>query len=186
VRVAGRTTKRVHGPGGRRERGVAVVEFALVLPLLVMLLLGIVSSGMAYNQKLGLTHATREAARYGASTSPAQAWASGTWATNVRDMAVARSGGELTADQVCVALVVSTSTTASAVYTGSGNPATYYTTNAGGQPCYTDTYAQYSSADNGLRVQIAASKPGKIELAVLPPVNITLRSNATAKLEPTS
>lgn len=47
----------------RDERGAAAVEFALVLPLLMTLVFGIVSFGQAYNAKLGLTHAAREAAR---------------------------------------------------------------------------------------------------------------------------
>jgi Flp pilus assembly protein TadG len=163
-----------------------MVEFALVLPILVMMLLGIVTTGLAYNQKLDLTHATREGSRYGAAVSPAQAWTSGTWASNVRDVVVARSGGDLIASQVCVSLVLSTSASTSGVYSGSGHNASYYTTDATGQPCFADTYPQFSSSDNGLRVLVSASRPAKIELAVLPPVNVTLRSSATAKLEPTS
>jgi Flp pilus assembly protein TadG len=50
----------------RRERGASLVEFALVLPLILMILLGLVSAGVAYNLKITLTHAAREAARYAA------------------------------------------------------------------------------------------------------------------------
>jgi Flp pilus assembly protein TadG len=163
-----------------------LVEFALVLPFFAMLLLGIVTSGLAYNQKLDLTHATREGARYGAAISPAQLWTAGTWATNVRDLAVARSGGDLTTAQVCVSLVVSTSSTASAVYSGSGHTSAYYTTNADGSACFADTYPQFGTSDNGLRVQISASRPAKIDLAMLPSINLTLHSNATARLETTA
>jgi hypothetical protein len=52
-----------------RERGASLVEFALVLPLILMILLGLVSVGVAYNQKLALTHSARETARYGATLS---------------------------------------------------------------------------------------------------------------------
>jgi hypothetical protein len=52
--------------GGRDERGAALVEFALILPLLVMLLLGIVTGAQAYGQKLSITNASREGSRYGA------------------------------------------------------------------------------------------------------------------------
>lgn len=45
------------------ERGAAAVEFALLLPLLVMLLTGIIEFGLAYNAKLTLTHAAREGVR---------------------------------------------------------------------------------------------------------------------------
>lgn len=45
------------------QRGAAMVEMALVLPILVMLLLGIFEFGRAYNAKITLTHAAREAVR---------------------------------------------------------------------------------------------------------------------------
>ena len=46
-----------------RERGAALVEMALILPILILLLLGIFEFGRAYNAKITLTHATREAVR---------------------------------------------------------------------------------------------------------------------------
>lgn len=45
------------------DRGAAAVEFALVLPILVLIICGIVDFGRAYNANLALTHAAREAAR---------------------------------------------------------------------------------------------------------------------------
>ena len=48
------------------DRGAALVEFALVLPLLLMVVVGLVSAGIAYNHKISLTHAAREASRHGA------------------------------------------------------------------------------------------------------------------------
>lgn len=47
-----------------RERGAAAVEFALVLPLLIVLLLGIIDFGLYYYNDLQLTHVARDAARY--------------------------------------------------------------------------------------------------------------------------
>lgn len=45
------------------ERGAAAVELALVLPILILLLFGIIEFGRAYNAKVTLTHAAREGAR---------------------------------------------------------------------------------------------------------------------------
>ena len=45
------------------ERGAAAVEFALLAPVLVMLLLGIMEFGRAYNAQVSLTSAAREAVR---------------------------------------------------------------------------------------------------------------------------
>lgn len=47
----------------RSERGAAAVEFALVVPILLVLLLGIIEFGRAYNVQISLTHAARETAR---------------------------------------------------------------------------------------------------------------------------
>ena len=45
------------------ERGAAAVELALVLPIVLLLLFGIVEFGRGYNAKITLTHAAREGAR---------------------------------------------------------------------------------------------------------------------------
>jgi Flp pilus assembly protein TadG len=49
----------------RREDGQALVELALVLPILLMLLLGIVQFGSVFRDYIALTDATRVAARQG-------------------------------------------------------------------------------------------------------------------------
>jgi len=49
--------------GQRRERGAAAVEFALVMPLLLILILGIAEFGRAYNIQTTLSAAAREGAR---------------------------------------------------------------------------------------------------------------------------
>jgi Flp pilus assembly protein TadG len=46
------------------ESGVALVEFALVLPLLLLVVLGIVDFGKAFGYKNQETHLANEAARY--------------------------------------------------------------------------------------------------------------------------
>jgi hypothetical protein len=55
----------------RGERGVALVEFALVFPVFMTLVLGMFYGGLAYNRKITMTNAAREAARYGATLNPA-------------------------------------------------------------------------------------------------------------------
>jgi Flp pilus assembly protein TadG len=58
----------------RGERGAAAVEFALVVPLLVALVLGIAEFGRAYHVVTTITGAAREGARVMALTNdPAQA-----------------------------------------------------------------------------------------------------------------
>ncbi|MGO4804128.1 TadE family protein [Arthrobacter sp. 2MCAF15] len=48
-----------------RQRGAAAVEFALVVPLLLSMLLGVIDFGMAFGQSINLQAAARESARQG-------------------------------------------------------------------------------------------------------------------------
>ena len=45
------------------DRGASAVEFALILPILVLLVFGTVEFGRAYNANVTLTHAAREGVR---------------------------------------------------------------------------------------------------------------------------
>ena len=45
------------------ERGAVAVEFAILAPVLVMILLGIMEFGRAYNAQVSLTNAAREGVR---------------------------------------------------------------------------------------------------------------------------
>lgn len=50
----------------RSQRGQAVVEFALVLPLLVLILFGVLEFGRIFHTYIVITNAAREGARLGA------------------------------------------------------------------------------------------------------------------------
>jgi hypothetical protein len=45
------------------DRGAIIVEFALIVPILLMLLIGIVNFGVAYNTQIAVQGAAREGAR---------------------------------------------------------------------------------------------------------------------------
>lgn len=51
--------------GDRSERGASAVEFALVVPIFIMLVFGIISFGMVFAQELALSNGARQAARFG-------------------------------------------------------------------------------------------------------------------------
>jgi Flp pilus assembly pilin Flp len=54
----------IKGAMARRDQeGAAAVEFALLLPLLVLLLFGMIEFGLAFNTRIQATNAAREAAR---------------------------------------------------------------------------------------------------------------------------
>jgi hypothetical protein len=182
------------------DGGVALVEFALVFPLLMVLLLGMVSAGLAYNQKLQITHAAREGARYGSTIPPEQLFANGQgWGTNVSQLVIDRSGKDLrtTGATVCVALVegsAGSSTAPLRVYNNSGlfarnrtyNGSTWTDTGTT-TPCLpNETYpVAASGSDTGRRVQVVLTRPGRIDALFLN-IPLTLDANATAKSETNS
>lgn len=162
--------------GRRDDRGAALIEFALILPVIAMLLTGTITAGFALNQKQQVTHATREGARYAAAIAPNQGFVSGTWAENVRDLVVERSTGDLTTADVCVSLVQGSPAVVVAA-------ASAHSTAPGGQPCIPGQTYPVTASDPGVRVQVTASRPAEIQLAVLGSFTVTLSSSATAKSE---
>jgi Flp pilus assembly protein TadG len=55
----------------RDQRGAAAIEFALVLPILLLLLFGIIEFGFVINSWISVTHAAREGVRVYALTNDA-------------------------------------------------------------------------------------------------------------------
>ncbi len=62
------------GGDSRNERGAALIEMALLTPILLLLVVGIWATARAWNVHNTLDHAVREAARYGATVDP---WTTG-------------------------------------------------------------------------------------------------------------
>lgn len=95
----------------RREDGAAAVEFAMVLPLLVIVVLGIVTGGLSYSNAIGVQNAVREGARFGATGDVTQI----NWAhdviTRVRDTQFDDgTTAEKSSTSVCVQLFKAPST----------------------------------------------------------------------------
>jgi Flp pilus assembly protein TadG len=79
----------------RHQKGQTVVEFALVLPLLALLLFGVVQFGVVFNNYIDLTDAVRAGARK-AAVSRQTSDASGP--AGVTKQAVINSAGDITLD----------------------------------------------------------------------------------------
>ncbi len=54
------------GLGARLRRGQTLVEFALLLPVLLVLVLGMVQYGIVANKRLALSHTSRDGGRFAA------------------------------------------------------------------------------------------------------------------------
>ncbi len=52
-------------PGNARQRGQSVVELALIVPVFMLLLLGLLEFGLAFDHTITVSYATREGARTG-------------------------------------------------------------------------------------------------------------------------
>lgn len=150
------------------ESGSTVVEFALVVPILITLLMGTVTAGLAYNDKLSIANAARESARLGSAidynTSPT------TWANSVQlrvQQAYANSASTLALSQICVQLL-NDSGTALATPTSQG-------TTCGTAPAMPSSVPAGSCV-----VRVWMSKPATIQLAVLPAINFTIGARSVS------
>lgn len=160
-----------HVPGGRvrlRERGAVAVEFALVLPILVMLLLGVTTVGLTYSDNLAIQNAAREASRLGAAIDYSAD--TDAWADAVRDRAqqVYFNGASSIADnEICVQLLDSSGSVIA-------DPTTQGT-QCGSAPA---TPAGISTGTCIVKVWIR--KPGRIVIAVAKDLTPNLKARSVA------
>ena len=149
---------------GSDQRGAAAVEFALVVPILIMLLIGLVTTAMAYSDHLSATNAVREAARYGAAADVS----SSSWATSVRDrvkQVYFNSGVTVTDSQICVRLVTADGSTALETL-GSG--------------CGTAPSLPSGMATGSCAVLVWMQRPETIDLIVAPQLKFNIAASSVA------
>jgi Flp pilus assembly protein TadG len=180
-------TERKRTAPERGERGAALVEFTLVLPLLLLIVFGGVTTALAYERKSELVYAVRDGARYGATVSRNQCSditqpciGNRNWAQLVQYVTSKRSDGALATSDICVALVVGgSSTNPAAVYTQTGG--VYSTGTNATFPdvgCFDD-----GNADNGMRVHVAAVKNGQKINLIFSTLGVNLKSTASSRYE---
>ncbi|MEY2420985.1 MAG: hypothetical protein QOI95_1052 [Acidimicrobiaceae bacterium] len=168
------------------DSGAVLVEFAITLPLLVMLLLGMFTGGLAWNQKLATTNGVREGSRFGATLGVSSASCSsgaGTldcWLKQVADVTQSASEGELGSSvasrNICVAYVYPTGATANdrtkaLVRTASGDSITT------GATCFSD-----GRPDTERRVQVTGSRQATIEFMLFT-LTPTLSTESVTRFE---
>jgi len=153
----------------RSEVGAAAVEFALVFPLLVIILVGTVTSGLSYSRAIGVTNAVREGARFGATGDATQ----GTWAADV----IARTRESQLDDpapyktSICVQLVRLPSTVVTQLCSSGTAP--------------TPTSSDYppSPAGSGCVVKVVAKRPYTIEMVFFDLLSGNVTKKAVARYE---
>jgi Flp pilus assembly protein TadG len=88
-----------------RERGAAAVEFALLLPVLLLLVFGIVDFGRALNAQITLTQAAREGVRLAALGQPNVVSSTQAAATGISPVTVTVTGCQAGAGPAADAVV---------------------------------------------------------------------------------
>jgi Flp pilus assembly protein TadG len=144
----------------RGERGTAAVEFALILPMFLALVVGTITVGFTFSDHLALSTAIREGSRFASATDYTQT----TWATSVRDrveQAYQGTGSTLTDAEICVVLRTNAGTSL-ASWTGS---------DCGAEPASPTPMSSGSCV-----AKVWAQVPGRIELIVSSPLVFHLRA----------
>ena len=151
-----------------------LVEFALIFPILTLLLFGILGGAGVMDRRMSVSTSALEGARYGAVLSQTQCSNNGcgglTWAQLVQKITVERSNGVDKTAEVCVALVSGPGSAPVAVTSA-------HTTAGGLNPCFVD-----NSSDTGTRVQVLVRHPDTLDGAVLR-LPVTLTGRAVARFE---
>lgn len=152
----------------RHERGAALVEAAFVMSLLIMLLLGITTAGIAYGQANALQTAAREGTRFGATLPSVE-----TNLQTVLDVTKAAATGALDdgapGRTICVAIVGPASSSLTQDEAG--------VLTTGGGSCFSD-----GRPTDEERVQVLVSREATINAALFS-TEVTLDAQSAAKYE---
>jgi len=152
------------------DHGASMVELALTFALLVVLLIGTVTTAIAFSNNNSIENAAREASRYGA-TLPGPITQS--WLRDVRDVARAAAQGDLdsTVDgqYICVAYV-----------DGSNNRKLEDT--SGGEAFSNSRCFSDGRPASEARIQVVTRRTGQIQ-AVFFSMDVNLEAPAAARYE---
>jgi Flp pilus assembly protein TadG len=150
----------------RSQRGAAALEFALVLPIFVVLIFGVVSVGLTYSDHLAITNAAREGARFGAATDVTQS----SWATSVQSRVLQTynnfGSSSPTTSQICVQLIDSSGAVLVATPAGSS--------------CGTAPSTPAGMIAGTCAVEVWVRKPAKISTVIFPSINFNIGASSVA------
>jgi hypothetical protein len=172
----------------RTDKGAVALEFALILPVLAILLLGTVSAGITYSHGIGLSNAVREGARFGATTgtSPSPLTPASWNSTVVARVRATQFDSTAGATAICVRLWKGTAAAGAVVASTDGcdqgtfgSPAL-----AMSDPAFPAVPASGLTADSCV-VQVLAAQKYSITLGILPSLTGTMKRGAVARYERT-
>jgi len=139
----------------RRERGQALIEFALLFPFLMMFLFVLVDFGIAIDRRVVIQHAVREAARQGAI---------GASVAQMQNVAVNQSQDVLGPGDLTICFI-------------DGPDANSYPGNAGDSVRVSATYVYSFGAASGQLLRPLGVDPGDFDITMTPHGEATLESS---------
>lgn len=160
------------------DRGSMLVEFALVLPVLIMFIMGTITLGLGYNREISMNNSARESARYGA-TLPVSDDLTG-WLNTIADVATDAAAGDMhtgaPGQELCIAYVYPDGTDAHdrtlAVIETAGSRVV-----VAGATCFDD-----GRPSGERRVQVSMSRESKV-LTGVTTSSMTLDARSVARYE---
>ncbi|HZJ06954.1 MAG TPA: TadE family protein [Nocardioidaceae bacterium] len=143
------------------QRGVAAVEFAIVIPVLLSLVFGVISFGFVLSQKAGIANGVRSGARYGSVNLYANSHTCGNVIAETRESA--RTVGISSGTEVGVTVKRGTTTICSAAV-GAATP-------SGGLPPCTNA----SPPSGAETLYVEASFPAQVSIPMMSfdPIDLT-------------
>jgi Flp pilus assembly protein TadG len=172
--------RRSPAPEHRRARsdsGASAVEFALILPLFLILVFGTISAGFGFERWINVTQAARETSRF-AATYPVPVTGMNDWFTKINSVAVEAAGIDTTKPSsyfICIRFV----NDAGPALTPATEMRTYGTLSTAGSSCTGST----NNGDN--RVEVVIQRSIDFNLLIAPPnVTIPVTGDNTTRFEP--
>lgn len=152
----------VHGVRRRAvdDSGAAAVEFALVMPLLVILVFGIFEFGISFAQQLSLSNAARQGARFAAVQNPDGSGNPTTTCATIFNQ-VRSAAGTIGMSSANVKVTITAPTGGQTCTTAGGLPATAVT------DFITSTNAPCVGSTSGDSVQVQATYVGHLTIPLV-------------------
>ena len=154
------------------DRGAALVEFALLLPLLALLLFGTITGGLTLSRQNSVKNAAREGARFGA-INPINEPNIPTYLdqviVQVENAAHPDLKDGVDGKSICVAFVTGSGSVTKRTKTNAG-------TTSGDTPCFDDSPLTYD------RVQVSVERRSEIN-AILYANNVLIEARSVTRYE---
>lgn len=160
------------------DRGAAAVEFALILPLFLMLVFGTISAGFAFERWINVTQAARETSRFAATLPiPPSPGTMNDWFADVSAVAIETAGidaADSTSYYICIRFV----NDAGPAPTPVTELRTWGTLRTPGTSCTSST-----TGDN--RVEVVIQRAVDFGLVIAPPnISLPVQGSNTSRFEP--